>query len=156
MARQNSSKRSRSSDQANWFSQATVAIGWGVGLVILAVVGTIYLGQASQTALAGRNAQLLEGELDEVRQENAVLEQSIAESQSLETVVTRAEALGLQFEQPDPAEIEYIDVVVAPPAATAAPLPAAVRQAPDSIGEALWLVARNSMNQFSQGESRGE
>jgi hypothetical protein len=147
----------RRSRQANWFNQARLALGWGMFLVILSLVGAVYLSQASRIALIGRNTQILEESLDDLRQQNARVEQAIAEAQSLEAVYERAEELGLQFVRPDPATLDYIAIEL-PPTTPTVPQPSLVfiDDAPQTMGEALRLAIGNSVNRLIEGESRGE
>lgn len=147
----NAYRQARSRD--NWFTQARVTVTWGILLVLLSLIGAVYLKQASEIALIGRNTQLLEEELDRVRQRNAVIEQQIARAQSIDSLYRRAEELGMDFRSPSPIELDYIEIEVAP---ELPPLPPPAPETvipPASIGEALWAALQQSVGRFIQGES---
>ena len=55
----------------NWLTEAQAAIGWGIILVLVAVLGTIYLNQASHIAVTGRRVQMMQNELDTLKRDNA-------------------------------------------------------------------------------------
>lgn len=87
-------------------TQAQAAAGWGVVIILAALLGAIYLNQASSIAAIGRRVQREQAKLDELKLENADLERQIAESQTLERL--HAEALRLGFVLASPAEIDYV------------------------------------------------
>lgn len=150
------SRGAESSDPVHWFTQAQLVLGWAIVLVVLSLVGAVYLNQASQIALVGRSTQLLQADLERIRQDNSEIEQQIAEAQSLDDVYARADRLGLQFVRPRPDEVDYIGIYIEPPAPPVADVPRYVDRAPSSIGEALWLAFTQSIQQFIEGESSGE
>ena len=85
-------------------TEAQAAAGWGVIVVMGALLGAIYLNQASKIATIGRRVQMEQNELDEVKRANAELEQQIAAAQSLERLDTKARQLG--FVPSTPADID--------------------------------------------------
>lgn len=134
-------------------SDAQVAVGWFVILALAALVGTIYLSQASSIASTGRKVQLLQNKLNDLKRENAELERDIAEAQSLERLQQEAARLGFVRAEPD--DMEYVVVTeypveTRPPETPAPPAPAPAQ----TMGEALWLALRGSVNGLVTGQSR--
>ena len=141
--------------QLTWLTEAQAAVGWAIVLVLAALLGTIYLRQASQIAAVGRRVQALQIELENVKRESTDIERQIAEAQSLERL--QAEAIRLGFTVADPDDIEYIIVPdypveaedgEAPP--TAPPPPETL---PQSMEEAMMLQFRNSIDNLIRGEA---
>ncbi len=142
----------------NALTEAQAALGWGVILVLAALLGTIYVGQASRIASVGRRVQILQNELTELKRQNNDFERDIAAAQALDRL--QAEAIRLGFVEANPDDIEYIIVPDYPvelaetdpleiaPTATAVPPPA------DSVQEALWLYLSNRFSDFIKGEAR--
>lgn len=134
-------------------TDAQVAMGWFVILGLVALLGAIYLNQASRIAGTGRRVQILQNELDGLKRENAELERSIAEAQSLDRLQQEAARLGFQRAAPD--DIEYLAVseypAVAPPAAEESPAPPP--QPVSTMGEALQLAAEGVLGDMVRGES---
>lgn len=142
----------------NALTEAQAALGWGVILVLAALLGTIYVSQASRIASVGRRVQILQNELIELKRENNDLERDIAAAQSLDRL--QAEAIRLGFVEADPNDIEYIIVPEYPvdleendpleilPTATAVPPPA------ETAREALWLYLNERFTDFIKGEAR--
>jgi hypothetical protein len=89
-----------------WLTEAQAALGWAVLLALAAVLGAIYLHQASGIARVGRTVQGIQFQLNEIKRENAKLELDIAERQSLHRL--RAEAIRLGFIPATPDDIEYL------------------------------------------------
>lgn len=87
-------------------TEAQAAAGWGVILVLAALLGAIYLNQASKIAAIGRRVQMEQDDLDNVKLTNADLERRIAEAQSLERLDDEARRLG--FVPSTPADIDYV------------------------------------------------
>jgi cell division protein FtsL len=157
-------KQKRSARQARelarrlgWLTEAQAALGWGVILVLVALLGVIYLTQASRIAAVGRRVQVLQNQLIDLKRENADIERQIAEAQSLETLQETAVRQGFMQALPD--DIEYITVPNYP-AATAEPIlaaatPEAATSAaqPITMGEAVWFAVRKSVGDLIRGES---
>ncbi|MCP4356707.1 MAG: hypothetical protein GY796_01655 [Chloroflexi bacterium] len=138
-------------------TEAQAVLGWGVILILAALVGTIYVNQASQIARVGRRVQVMQNQLGEMKRENAALERQIADSQKLERL--QAEAARLGFIPADSDDIDYIIIPdypavaegIAPldPPATAVPRP----KPPETMTEALWLSLQSQVGDFVQGEA---
>ncbi len=137
-----------------WLTEAQAVAGWGVILVLAALLGAIYLNQASRIAAIGRRVQIQQSDLDELKRVNGELEREIAEAQSLERLQQDATRLGFQPAQPD--EIEYI-VIPGYPLEEVAPQPPAPAEtapiAPETMREAVWLTLRQSVNALIQGSA---
>ena len=140
-----------------WLTEAQAALGWGVILVLAALLGVIYLTQASHIAAVGRRVQVLQNELIDLKRENAEFERQIAEAQSLERLQEMAVRQG--FAQALPDDIEYLTVSNYP-MATAEPVFAvattqatAVSQPIATLPEAVWLAMRQSVGDLIRGES---
>jgi hypothetical protein len=135
-------------------SDAQVAIGWFVIMVLAALVGSIYVIQASRIAADGRRVQNLQFELEELKRQNAVIERGIAETQSLDRL--EQEAIQLGFLRADPENIEYLLVegypAEAEPAESGAELLPEVAPV-ETIGEALGLLLQRRGNSMVKGES---
>jgi cell division protein FtsL len=145
----------------NWLTEAQAVLGWGLILILAALLGAIYLGQTSRIAGVGRRVQVLQNELESLKRENAALEREVAEAQSLERL--RQEAVRLGFVQSQPADIEYVIVpnypadrqqaaneAMATPTPVAAP---AQHPPPETMGDALWLSLKTSIGDLMQGEA---
>ncbi len=138
-----------------WLTEAQAALGWGVILVLVALLGVIYLTQASRIAAVGRQVQVLQNELIERKRINADLEQDIAEAQSLERL--QQEAVRRGFAQAQPEDIEYIAVLDYPAETVAleiTPEPTQPPKPPQSMGEAIWLTIEDSIGHLIRGEAR--
>lgn len=136
-------------------SEAQAAMSWGVILLIILVLGTIYLTQSSRTAAVGRNIQRLDYRLGEIQRVNAGLERDIAEAQALERLQQEATRLGFIPAQSTDIEYKVIDNYPAAPTTTAnVPAPQAARpQRPETIREALRVVLQDRLDDFMRGES---
>ena len=144
----------------NALTEAQAALGWGVILVLAALLGTIYVSQASRIASVGRQVQILQNELTELKRQNNDLERDIAAAQALDRL--QAEAIRLGFVEASPDDIEYIIVPDYPaeniennpleilPTATAVPPPT------ETVREAIWLYLRGQFSDFIRGEARGQ
>jgi cell division protein FtsL len=142
----------------NALTEAQAALGWGVILVLAALLGTVYVSQASRIASVGRKVQVLQNELTDLKRQNNNLERDIAAAQALDRL--QAEAIRLGFVEAAPADIEYIIVPDYPveleetdpleilPMVTAVPPPAA------TVREALWLYLSDRFSDFIRGEAR--
>lgn len=138
----------------NVLSDAQVALGWFVILALAALVGAIYVSQASRIAGAGRQVQIMQNRLDDLKRQNAELEREIAEAQSLERL--QQEAVRLGFVRAAPEDIEYMVVEDYPrataPSPISAPTPTSTRPV-ESMNEAIWLALRHSMDGLVRGEA---
>ena len=135
-------------------TEAQAALGWGVILLLSALLGVIYLSQASSIAAVGRRVQNLQVELDLLKRENGNLERQIAEAQSLERL--QQEALRLGFVQAQASEIDYIvipDYPVASEIEEPTETPEVTVPPAETIGEVLWLSLRNSVRNMIYGEA---
>ncbi|MBE2201588.1 MAG: hypothetical protein IAE79_23450 [Anaerolinea sp.] len=151
--RKSARKAREHSRQLGALTQAQAALGWGIILILVALLGVIYLSQTSRIATVGRRVQFLQEDLDTLRRQNAALERQIAESQSLDYLQQAAVRLG--FRHADPEAIEYVIVPDYPAVTPAPPLPAAAIPAPpDTMGEAVWLAVQGSVTNLMRGESR--
>ncbi|MFW5940811.1 MAG: septum formation initiator family protein [Chloroflexota bacterium] len=134
-------------------TDAQVALGWFVITALVALLGAVYLNQASRIASTGRRIQLLQNELDELKRENSELEQAIAEAQSLERL--QEEALRLGFVRADPGDIEYLVVNEYPAEATPQP-PPAPRPEPNQVStfsEAVRLALQDRLGEMVRGQA---
>ncbi len=138
-------------------SEAQAALGWGVILILIALLGTVYLRQSSHTATIGRRVQILQDDLDRLKLENADIERRIAEAQSLERLQNRALTLGFQPAHPD--DVEYL-VVPNYPTETAEPMtilnppqPTPTAVPIETMSEAIWLTLSNRVNSLIRGEA---
>jgi cell division protein FtsL len=136
-----------------WLTEAQAALSWGIILALGALLGTIYLYQASRIAGVGRHVQDLQNQLDNVKRVNAELERNIAEGQSLERLQSEAERLG--FVRARPEDIEYIIVPDYPTAINQGPpLEAAEPPLPiETVWEALVMAFESSVSNLARGES---
>jgi len=135
-------------------SEAQAFLTWGVIMILAALVGAIYLYQASQIAGVGREVQELQYELDETKRISADLEREIAEAQSLERL--QEEALRLGFVRSNPENVDYMIIPGVPTQKTSELKPEVVTE-PDpveSLREALWITFQSRIGALEQGESR--
>lgn len=139
-----------------WLTEAQAALGWGIILVLIALLGAIYLSQTSRIAIVGRRVQLLQNDLDNLKRQNAEIETDIATAQSLGRLEAEARQLGFVPAQAD--NIEYLVVPGYPTTANenrsgAAPPDTPPRHPPQSMSEALWLLIKTELGSLAQGES---
>lgn len=133
-------------------TEAQVATGWFIILGLVALLGAIYLTQASRIASTGRKIQILQGELDDIQRLNADLERDIAQTQSLERL--QSEAIEQGFVTAAPEVIEYLVVPNYPAGASPTPTPTPTPAAPiETIGEALWVSFNNNIRHLIRGDS---
>lgn len=139
---------------AFWLTEAQVALTWGALLTLAALVGAIYLYQTSRIAETGRQVQLLQFQLDNIKQENIELERDIAEAQSLDRL--QDEALNLGFTRTAPDDVEYLVIPDYPNVAEMESAPESNPQSEpaDNMLEALWLAIQDSVGDLIHGESR--
>lgn len=146
-------------EHSRWLTQAQVALGWAIVLLLLGSVGALYLGQVSRTALVGSEALELERTLTVLNDENHDIEQAIAAATSIGAMELRAREMGLEFVRPKPEEIDYLNttVYIAPSApVTLATDTDIVAQpvTPPTIGDALMIIIQDNFTQLFQGGSR--
>lgn len=135
-------------------TQAQAAAGWAVIIILAALLGVIYLNQTSKIATIGRRVQREQADLDEIKRQNAELEQRIAEAQALERL--NAEATRLGFVPSTPADIDYIVI----PDYPSEPAPEVVLETviedppkpPGSLWEAIALTIRDLGIDLTRGE----
>ena len=138
-------------------TEVQAAVGWGLILLVIAVLGVIYLNQSSRIAAVGRHVQDLRLELDRIQRENTDIEREIAEAQSLSRLQKEAERMGFVR-----SESFYVDYIVIPPFTSIVSDPQN-RQAQDrlsaqpieSIQEALLFAVESTINNLMEGESGG-
>ena len=102
----------------NWFNQALRQAPWRTQtqatslvmatVIMVAVIGTLYLAQASRTAATGRRLQDLEAERQVLEQQNAQLRAEIAALQSVPRLISEAERQG--FHMAETKDVEYLKV----------------------------------------------
>ncbi|MGD8586701.1 MAG: hypothetical protein PVH65_00295 [Chloroflexota bacterium] len=136
-----------------WLTEAQVALSWGVLLTLAALVGAIYLHQTSRIAESGRRVQILQNQLDKIKQENIELERDIAEAQSLERL--QEGAINLGFTRASPGDVEYVVIPNYPeaPSVEATPESTVQSEPADSLAEAIWLAIQDSVGDLIHGES---
>lgn len=139
-------------------TEVQAAVGWGLILLVIALLGVIYLNQSSRIAAVGRRVQVLQYDLDLMQRDNADLERDIAQAQSITRIEEEAERLG--FVTAQPTDIEYMVVPNFPPAAPAIreegnPDPARPRPV-ETMQEALWLVLQSGIGDLMRGEAHVE
>jgi hypothetical protein len=136
-----------------WLTEAQAALGWGVILILAALLGAIYLNQASKIASIGRRVQQLQFDLNDLKRVNGGLERDIAQGQSLQRL--DAEAVRMGFVRARPEDIEYLIVPNYPVQSDlAAPVEATPPPAPiETMQEALWLALKSSVGDLIRGES---
>lgn len=136
-------------------TEVQAAVGWGLILLVMALLGVIYLNQSSKIAAVGRHVQELRFEINTMQRENSDIERDIAEGQSLSRIQKEAERMG--FIRAQSTNVEYL---VIPPFTTVIdqsddrrpqgkPAPEPV----NSIQDALRLTAASAINDLMEGES---
>ncbi len=152
-SRRATTARWRSQLRQLWkLSEAQAAIGWAIITLLAAVVGTIYLVQASTLAETGRRIQLAQIELSDFKRQNNQIERQIAESQALDRL--QADAVRLGFVRADPRATLYIIVtdyptVLPPPL----PTPAALPEPIDTVEDALLVFLQTQLTNLTTGEA---
>jgi cell division protein FtsB len=116
--------------QAPWRTQTQATSLVLAVVVLVAVIGALYLAQASRTAATGRRLQQLEAQRQALEQTNAQLRAEIAAQQSVPRLITEAERLGYHLATSD--EVEYLPVTNAPPPA---PTPMPSLRVADAVPE---------------------
>ena len=142
-------------NKVTWLGETQAALGWAVILVLAAVVGTLYLSQASRLATTGRSVQQMQFRLEELRRENSVLERQIAEAQVLDDLEDRASSLGFVRAQPD--DMDYIIIEDYPTESMASPAPSStpqpLPQPAETIWQALWWSLIDGLRTLVEGEA---
>ncbi|MBN1427693.1 MAG: hypothetical protein JXB07_04855 [Anaerolineae bacterium] len=102
----------------NWFNQALRQAPWRTQtqattlvmatVIMVVVIGTLYLAQASRTSATGRRLQNLEAERQVLEQQNAQLRAEIAALQSVPRLIAEAERQG--FRMAEAKDVEYLKV----------------------------------------------
>lgn len=135
-------------------TEAQAAAGWGIVIILAALLGAIYLNQASKIATIGRRVQIEQQVLDELRVENADLERRIAEAQSLERLMAEAQRLG--FVPASPNDIDYM-VIPNYPSEPVASTPIEIEPEPKAAPPETMLEAiRLAIRAMGIGLTRGE
>ncbi len=149
-----SRQRREESKRLGQLTEAQAALGWGIALVLVALLGTIYLRQTSQIATIGRQVQLLQIDLDNVQRENGAIERKVAEGQSLDWL--QAEAARMGFVPAGADDIEYLVVLDYPKTAViSTPPPSAPPpEYPSNMTEAMLWMMQASVNNLARGEAR--
>ncbi len=131
-----------------------------LALLIATVVllGVVYMGQASQAALAGERIKDKQDKLERILRENAQLEADVAALMTPSRIEARARALGLHLPNPD--QIKYLSIKDYP---TENPNPALANHtelvAPPSSGAAgiaAWLTGVLARVGLSSGSRAAE
>ena len=135
-------------------TEVQAVMGWGLILLVIALLGVIYLNQSSRIAAVGRRVQSLQYDLSVLQRENADLEREIAQSQSITRIQEEAERMGFVTAQPD--NIEYLVVPNYPSVALVAEeaQTSAESSSIESMKDGLWLVIETGLNELMRGESR--
>lgn len=94
--------------QAPWRTQTQGTSLVMAAVVLVAVIGALYLAQASRTAAAGRRLQQMEDERQQLEQQNAQLRAEIAALRSVPRLIGEAQRLGYHSATSD--EVEYLIV----------------------------------------------
>lgn len=139
-----------------WLTEAQAVLGWSVILILVALLGAIYLNQASRIASVGRRVQVMQNELERLKRENAFLARQIAEEQALDRLSQEAALLGFVPARPD--DIEYLIVSNYPATAESSPMEsdlesAPVGEAPTTMWEAIRLALEAGIGNFVHGEA---
>jgi hypothetical protein len=134
-----------------WLNEAQVAMGWFIVLGLAALLGTIYLSQASRIATTGRRMQVMQDDLETVKRLNADLERDIAGAQALDRLQTAAAQLGFVPAGPD--QIRYVVVTDYPTVQEPTPTPVPVPVPVESMDEAIWMQLTSSLSDLVRGES---
>ncbi len=136
-------------------TEAQAAMGWGVILLIITLLGAIYLNQSSKVAAIGRHVQELDYNLAEIQRENRQLEREIAEAQSLERLQKEMDRLG--FVPSNVFDIEYL-VILDYPASITPPTSSTIKDGHstrpvETVREGLLIVLHDRLDDLMRGES---
>lgn len=147
-----SRKKRERAKQVKRLTEAQAVLGWSVILLLVALLGAIYLSQASSIAAVGRRVQSLQNRLEDLKRENSELERQIAEAQSLERL--EEEALRLGFAQASSAEIEYVIVPNYPVEIAALEEQLGMPETPaETFEDVLWLAIKKRIGNMIYGEA---
>ena len=137
--------------RAPWRAQTQATSLVVTVVVIVLVIGTLYLAQATRTATAGRRLQQLEYERRVLEQQNAQLRAEIAALRSVPRLIAEAEKLG--YRMADSNDVEYLVVEGLEPVASVTPMPAEpVYRAEDvpAYEETLEIWLRDRFTSFQE------
>lgn len=101
--------------QAPWRTETQATSLVLAVVVVVALIGALYLAQASRTAAAGRRVQSLEAERQVLEQTNAQLRAEIAALRSVPRLIAEAEKLGYQVASVDQVDYMTLDIPAPPP-----------------------------------------
>ncbi len=139
-------------------TEVQAAVGWGLILLVIALLGVIYLNQSSRIAAVGRRVQDLRVDINEIQRKNSDIEREIAEAQSLSRIQKEAERMGFV-----PSESAYVEYLVIPPFTSMTSeqeqrqLQGPVEARPvETIREAILLTVESAINDLMEGESGGQ
>lgn len=136
-------------------TEAQAAMGWGVILLIIMLVGAIYLNQSSKVAAVGRHVQQLDYELSQIQRVNAQISREIAEAQSLSRLHEEMNRMG--FVPSTAADTEYMVIPDYPEAAASPVLMPIQSEKPvrsvETMRDALGIVVRDYLDDLMRGES---
>ena len=99
--------------RASSFLEAQAALSWGVIVALLAMLGVVYLSEASQKISSGYRLLEMSSELRELQKENTFLDAAIAAAQQLKQLQGKAIELGFMLATPE--DLEYLPVPDYPP-----------------------------------------
>lgn len=139
-------------------TEVQAAVGWGLILLVIALLGVIYLNQSSRIAAVGRRVQTLQYDLDILQRDNADLERDIAQAQSITRIEEEAERLGFATAQPTDIEYMVVPSFPADPSEVREEQPSAtVRSRPvETMQEGLWLVLQSTIGDLMRGEAHDQ
>jgi type VI protein secretion system component VasK len=131
----------RAMRQAPWRTQAQATSLVLSGVIVVVVIGTLYLAQASRTAAVGRSLQDLDEQRRLLEQQNDQLKAEIAALRSVPRLASAAQNLG--YRPATAADMEYMQMPGERPQvqATATPFPNAAELVPaynETLGS--WLA----------------
>jgi hypothetical protein len=107
--------------KAPWRTQTQATSIVALSVIVVLVIGTLYLAQATSTATTGRDLQALELHRQELEQKNAQIEAEIAALRSVPRLTQRGLELGFRPARSE--EIEYLPVEGLPPISAPQPEP---------------------------------
>ncbi len=138
-------------------TEVQAAVGWGLILLVIALLGVIYLNQSSKTAAVGRRVQELRFEIVNIQRENSDIEREIAEAQSISRLKKEVDRMG--FVRP---ETFYVEYLVIPPFTSITSEEAqrkvqgqADARPVETMQDALRLTVESALNDLMEGESGG-